>query len=207
VSKLRRLTQPKWLWLTFHRYPVVECQVKIQTRLIKFVNNLFSLLKLKTKHNNFGTALTFIKLCGKPNKKGILNMKHTSYLSHLPGHRLNNLGFNSQQGQEIFLLSNTSRLAQGAHPHLLFNGYWVSSSRIKLAWHEADHLPPSSAKVKNEWIYTSTPPCMTLWCTQAQLYSLASLQTFFTLINIYTIMLETHTETHIGLSRFYPKLK
>jgi hypothetical protein len=29
---------------------------------------------------------------------------------------------------------------------------------IKRSEHEADHLLPSSADVKNEWIYTSTPP-------------------------------------------------
>jgi len=28
----------------------------------------------------------------------------------------------------------------------------------KAAGREADHLPPSSAKFKNAWSYTSTPP-------------------------------------------------
>jgi hypothetical protein len=30
--------------------------------------------------------------------------------------------------------------------------------RIKGPGHEVDHLPPSSAEVKNEWSCTSTPP-------------------------------------------------
>jgi hypothetical protein len=29
---------------------------------------------------------------------------------------------------------------------------------------EADHSPPSSAKVKNAWNYTSTPPHTFSWC-------------------------------------------
>jgi hypothetical protein len=28
----------------------------------------------------------------------------------------------------------------------------------KLPYRESDHSPPSSAEVKNAWIYTSTPP-------------------------------------------------
>jgi len=37
---------------------------------------------------------------------------------------------------------------------------------------EADHLPSSSAKVKNEWSYTSTPQyAFMAWClAQGQLY-------------------------------------
>jgi hypothetical protein len=31
------------------------------------------------------------------------------------------------------------------------------SLRVKQLGHEADHLPPSSAEVKNVWSYTSTP--------------------------------------------------
>jgi len=37
---------------------------------------------------------------------------------------------------------------------------WVSgalSLGVKLPGHEADHSPPSGAKVKNSWSYTSTP--------------------------------------------------
>jgi len=29
---------------------------------------------------------------------------------------------------------------------------------VKRPWREADHSPPSSAEVKNVWIYTSLPP-------------------------------------------------
>lgn len=34
----------------------------------------------------------------------------------------------------------------------------VLSAALNLLGHEDDHPPPSSAKVKNDWRYTSTPP-------------------------------------------------
>jgi len=58
------------------------------------------------------------------------------------------------------LLSTTSRPAPGpTQPPL----QWVQGALtpwIKQPGYEADHLPPSSAKVKNVWSYTSIPP---LW--------------------------------------------
>jgi hypothetical protein len=36
---------------------------------------------------------------------------------------------------------------------------------VKQLRYEADHLPPSSAEVKNAWSYTSTPPYVFMaWC-------------------------------------------
>jgi hypothetical protein len=43
-------------------------------------------------------------------------------------------------------------------PSLLFNGYWGSFPGVKRLENEVNHLLPSSAEVKDEWIYTSTPP-------------------------------------------------
>jgi hypothetical protein len=45
-------------------------------------------------------------------------------------------------------------------PRLLSNGYrGARSSGVKWQGREADHSPPpTSAEVKNTWIYTSTPP-------------------------------------------------
>jgi hypothetical protein len=34
------------------------------------------------------------------------------------------------------------------------------SLAVKWTWHEADHSPPSGAKVKNVWSYTSILPYM-----------------------------------------------
>jgi hypothetical protein len=58
---------------------------------------------------------------------------------------------------------NFSRNVQtesGAHPSSYRMGTGVKWPRS-----EANYLSPSSAKVKNAWIYTSTPPyvCMA-WC-------------------------------------------
>jgi hypothetical protein len=44
-------------------------------------------------------------------------------------------------------------------PNLLSNGYQgLFPWRVKRPRSEADHSPPSSAEVKNEWSYTSIPP-------------------------------------------------
>jgi hypothetical protein len=40
---------------------------------------------------------------------------------------------------------------------------WVPSALsagVKRPGREADHSPPTSAEVKNTWIYTPTPPCV-----------------------------------------------
>jgi hypothetical protein len=44
-------------------------------------------------------------------------------------------------------------------PNLLFSGYWCSFPELKRTERDVDHSTPSSAGVKNEWIYTSTPLC------------------------------------------------
>jgi hypothetical protein len=53
-----------------------------------------------------------------------------------------------------FLFSTSSRLA-------LESIQWVPealSPEVKRPGREADHSPPTSAKVKKMWIYTSSPP-------------------------------------------------
>jgi hypothetical protein len=60
--------------------------------------------------------------------------------------------------QDIYLFSSTFGFALGPiQPHM----EWlprVLSIDIKWLWYEADHSPPSSAEVKNEWSFTSIPP-------------------------------------------------
>jgi hypothetical protein len=43
-------------------------------------------------------------------------------------------------------------------PSPLFNAYVGSFAGIKRPGRQADHSPPSSAEVKNEWSYTASPP-------------------------------------------------
>jgi hypothetical protein len=74
------------------------------------------------------------------------------------------LGLNSQLGQEIFLFA-ASRLAQGpAQPP----AQWVAgalSPGVKWPGNEANHAPPSSAEVRKAWSYTFTPPYIfMMWC-------------------------------------------
>jgi hypothetical protein len=59
------------------------------------------------------------------------------------------------QGKEIFLLSKVSRLALE---------YFGEGGGALSQGHEAGHLLPSSAMVKNTWSYTSIPQytCMAL---------------------------------------------
>jgi hypothetical protein len=68
------------------------------------------------------------------------------------------LGFDSWQGLGIFLFTTASGTALG---HTKPPIQWVPgalSLGVKRPGREADHSPPSSAKVKNAWSYTSTPP-------------------------------------------------
>jgi hypothetical protein len=51
-------------------------------------------------------------------------------------------------------------------PSLLIRGCWGLSN------YEADHLPTSSADVKNEWFYTPTPPYVFVACAGRTLLSL-----------------------------------
>jgi hypothetical protein len=56
-----------------------------------------------------------------------------------------------------FSLQKCSDLLWGP-PCLLLNGYHVTFPGIKWPGCEVDSLPPSSAKVKNKWNYTFSPP-------------------------------------------------
>jgi hypothetical protein len=65
--------------------------------------------------------------------------------------------FISWCGQQIFVTFKMSSLALG---HTLPPLNWVLRFFLGVKWprHDVSHWPPSSAKVKNEWIYTSPPP-------------------------------------------------
>jgi hypothetical protein len=65
------------------------------------------------------------------------------------------LGFNSQQGLGIFSSPLHPEWLRGS-PSLLYSGYQgLFLAEVKQAGHEADHLPPTGAKVKNVLSYTS----------------------------------------------------
>ena len=67
-------------------------------------------------------------------------------------------GFESRRRQEIFHLSKSSRMALGPGKSPTQWIHTVSFPEERRPVREADHPPPSRAKVKNEWSYTSSPP-------------------------------------------------
>jgi hypothetical protein len=67
-------------------------------------------------------------------------------------------GFDSRRRLGIFLFNTASRTALELTKPLTG---WVPRAvplEVKWAGCEADHSPPSSAEVKDEWSYTSTLP-------------------------------------------------
>ena len=53
-------------------------------------------------------------------------------------------------------------------PSLLYNGYRLFTGGKKRPGRDADPLPPSSAVVKREYSYTSTPPMGRTACAESQ---------------------------------------
>ena len=53
-------------------------------------------------------------------------------------------------------------------PSLLYNGYWDFPRGKEWPGRDTDPSPPSSAMVKKEYSYTSTPPMGCMACTEPQ---------------------------------------
>jgi hypothetical protein len=68
------------------------------------------------------------------------------------------LVFDSRRGLGIFLFTTVSRTALGPTQPPIQGVPGAPSVGVKWPECEADHSPTSSAKIKNEWSYTSTPP-------------------------------------------------
>jgi hypothetical protein len=62
-----------------------------------------------------------------------------------------------REGKGIYSLRHRVQTGSGAHPVSYPMDTGGLSPRVKWPGREADSLPPSSAKVKNAWSYTSTP--------------------------------------------------
>jgi hypothetical protein len=75
------------------------------------------------------------------------------------------------------LLAIASRPVLGSmQPHIQWSSAMPPSPWIKWPAHEADHWPPSTAKVKNAWNYTSNPQNVFMaWLAQGKLYFVTSL--------------------------------
>jgi hypothetical protein len=66
--------------------------------------------------------------------------------------------FESRQEPGIFLLTTASRPALEPTQPPIQRYQVLGGGGVQLPGHEADHIPPSSAGVKNMWSYISTPP-------------------------------------------------
>jgi hypothetical protein len=71
------------------------------------------------------------------------------------GYAAGELGFDFQQGQEIFLFTVESTTDPEPTQLLIQRVPRACSSRVKRQGREADHTPPSNVEVKNAWSYTS----------------------------------------------------
>jgi hypothetical protein len=75
------------------------------------------------------------------------------------------LGFDSRRGLGIFLFTTASRTALVPTQPLIQFVPGALSLGVKRPGRETDHSPPSSAEVKNAWLYTSTPQyAFMAWC-------------------------------------------
>jgi hypothetical protein len=74
----------------------------------------------------------------------------------------------SDRGKTLFLLQN-DQTGSGAHQASGSTCSGAFPPDVKRPGREADHSPPSSAEVKNEWSYTSTSGTPT-WRAEEQLY-------------------------------------
>jgi len=79
-------------------------------------------------------------------------------------------GFRILAGIEGFYFCRTAQTGCGSNPHCYSVGSRILALEVKWPGHEADHSPLSSAEVKSEWGYTSSPPIcfhgmdrVTLW--------------------------------------------
>jgi hypothetical protein len=69
-------------------------------------------------------------------------------------------------GAGDFSLNYCVQTGSDAHPASYPMGTGVFSPGIKRPGHEADHSPPSSAEIKNEWSYSSAHPYVFMvWCS------------------------------------------
>ena len=67
----------------------------------------------------------------------------------------------------------------GGPPSLLYNGYRVFPGGKEQPGRDADLSPPSSAVVKKEYSYTSTPPTGRTACTEPQCLYKGALYFFY----------------------------
>ena len=81
------------------------------------------------------------------------------------GYGLDASGIESRVGGEIFCICPDRPWGP---PSLMYNGYRVFPGGKERPGRDADPSPPSSAVVKKDYSYTSTPPMGRTACTEPQ---------------------------------------
>jgi len=76
------------------------------------------------------------------------------------GWTVDKLWSESQQGPEIYLVSETSSPVLDPTYGPIPRVPEVSTQEVKRSGRETDIASPSSAKSNNEWSYSSPPPCL-----------------------------------------------
>jgi hypothetical protein len=68
--------------------------------------------------------------------------------------------FDFRKGKGFYIFATASKPVLGPIQPPVQGVHWAPplGGRIKRPGHKADHLLPSSAEIRNEWSYTSTPP-------------------------------------------------
>lgn len=84
-------------------------------------------------------------------------------------YRMDNLQFDSWQGQDISLIFKTSRQSVELIQPLVHWVLGVPPPRVDLPAHKVVHLSPLSTRVTNQWSCISAPFFMPSWCEQGQL--------------------------------------
>jgi hypothetical protein len=108
----------------------------------------------------------------------------------------NEIWFDFQQEQEVFVFSEVSRPALGHTQSYQHNGYGQSLSGAE---YKASHSLPSSAKIKNAGSYTSIPPYTYMVCTGTTLHHYTLLHCILIMCAVDTIICTGNVLNNISL--------
>jgi hypothetical protein len=106
--------------------------------------NILWFFNLRTRHDVFHLRYIFYVFQSQDSAVGKLDIR--------------GVGVRVPAGARDFLFSTVSRPVLGPSQLPIQRAEKDLSPGVKRQRHEADHSPPTSADVKNTWIYTSIPP-------------------------------------------------
>jgi hypothetical protein len=164
--KLQLYTHISWAFLPHPYRPFVSSLLEPGGRKIVSIQYLYDLCGIScSTETNTDIQVPFL-LCSKfAEYDKARSAKSVQWLCY----RLDHMGFKSWQRQESYRFSETFRPDLGP-TRLLFKGTGGYFPGAMWLVHWDHQSPPSTAKVKNEWSYTTTPPHMHSQHVQGQLF-------------------------------------